>query len=128
MSVELNVASLAGGGLVERIHEEIAKTVANCLDPNTVAKKARKVQMVMTIKPNEPRTTAEVSVTVSSTLCPASPIETSLMLGIDPVTKEVGASEVLSGENPGQAVLPEPAIEQHMSGKGKIVALAKGVQ
>lgn len=124
--IELNVATLSNGALVERIHEEITKAVANCLDPNTEAKKARKVKMEMTIKPHETRTMAEVTVTVSSTLCPACPISTSLYLGHNPVTGEIGASEVGTGENPGQAILPDPLVEEPLN-QGKITKFVKGV-
>lgn len=41
--IELNSATLAAGGLVERLDEEIQKAVANCLDVNTEAKKTRTV-------------------------------------------------------------------------------------
>ena len=113
--IELNVKTLAAGGLVERIQEEIQRAIGNICDPNTPAKKARTVTMKMTIKPNEQRNMAEVSVLVSSTLCPAEPIETGIYIGQNPKTGEVGASEVTTGENPEQNLLPE--MEQHMPTK-----------
>lgn len=63
--IELNVSTLSGGALVERIQDEISKAIANITDPNTPAKKARTVTMKMTIKPNEQRNMAEVSVSTS---------------------------------------------------------------
>ena len=104
--IQLNVKNLASGGLIERIHEEIERAIANICDPNTPAKKARKVKMEMTIKPNEARNLADVSVVVSSTLCPAEAIETSIYIGAD-ANGSVDASEVVSGENPMQHMLPE---------------------
>ena len=120
--LELNVKTLASGGLVERIQEEISRAIGNICDPNTPAKKARKVKMEMTIKPNEQRNMAEVSVLVSSTLCPAEPIETGIYIGMNPTTGEVSASEVSGGENPAQNLLP--GVQEHMPTKiAKVVTL-----
>lgn len=105
--IELNVSTLSGGALVERIQDEISKTIANITDPNTPAKKARTVTMKMTIKPNEQRNMAEVSVSTSSTLCAPTPIETDIYIGMNPKTGEIGASEMTSGEDPMQHVLPD---------------------
>lgn len=113
--IELNVSTLSNGALVERIQDEISKAIANITDPNTPAKKPRTITMKMVIKPNEQRNIAEVSVTTSSTLCPPTPIETGIYIGVDPKTGEVGASEFASSEDPMQHVLPE--IEQAMPGK-----------
>ena len=120
--LELNVKTLASGGLIERIHEEIQRAIGNICEPNTPAKKTRKVKMEMTIKPNEQRNMAEVSVLVSSTLCPAEPIETGIYIGMNPATGEVGASEVSASENPAQNLLPD--IQPHMPTKiAKVVTL-----
>lgn len=113
--IELNVSTLSGGALVERIQDEISKAIANITDPNTPPKKPRTITMKMVIKPNEHRNMAEVSVTTSSTLCPPMPIETGIYIGMDPKTGEVGASELTSGEDPMQHILPE--VEQGMPGK-----------
>lgn len=115
--IDLSVESLANGALVERISEEIKKVVANIVDPNTPAKKARVVTMKMTIKPNEQRNMAEVSVTVSAALCSASPIETGVYIGLNPKTGEVGASEVGADENP----LQNRLVETSVSGTAKII-------
>lgn len=113
--IELNVSTLSGGALVERIQEEISKAIANITDPNTPAKKPRTITMKMVIKPNEQRNIAEVTVTTSSTLCPPTPIETGIYIGVDPKTGAVGASEFAKEEDPMQHVLPE--VEQAMPGK-----------
>lgn len=103
--IELNVSTLSGGALVERIQDEISKAIANITDPNTPAKKARTVTMKMTIKPNEQRNMAEVSV----------PIETGIYIGMNPKTGEIGASEMTSGEDPMQNILPN--VESALPGK-----------
>lgn len=53
--IKLTVESLYGGGAVERFHGELEKAIANIVDPNTPAKKPRKVKLEMIIKPNEHR-------------------------------------------------------------------------
>ncbi len=113
--IELSVENLYGGGVVERIHEEIKRAIQNIVDPNTPAKKVRKVKMEIAIRPNEQRNMAEIVVSTSSTLCPPEPIETSIYIGADPRTGEVGASEMQGGETFGQAILPE--VETAMSSK-----------
>jgi hypothetical protein len=113
--IELNASTIAGGGLVERLNEEINKAVCNCLDVNTEAKKQRVVTLKIKIKPDESRCFGEVRVETSSTLCPASPIATSIFMSTDLKTGEVSASEVGSGENPMQEMLP--GVSGSMPGK-----------
>lgn len=43
--IKLTVESLYGGGAVERFHGELEKAIANIVDPNTPAKKPRKVKL-----------------------------------------------------------------------------------
>lgn len=64
--IPLSIPNLCNGGLVERLHGEMRRAVENILDPNTEAKKARKVTLTITIKPNEHRNMAEVEQTSSS--------------------------------------------------------------
>ena len=92
-----------------------ARPLQNITDPNTPAKKARTVTMKMTIKPNEQRNMAEVSVATSSTLCAPTPIETGIYIGMNPKTGEIGASEMTSGEDPMQNILPN--VESALPGK-----------
>ncbi len=113
--IDLNVSILSSGALIERIQDEISKAIANIVDPNTPAKKPRTVTMKMTIKPNEARNMAEVSVLTSATLCPPTPIETGIYIGMNPKTGEIGASEMVSGENLGQELLPD--VQDAMPGK-----------
>lgn len=119
MSIPLTVPNLCNGGLVERIHEEVERAVANITDPNTEAKKPRTITAKITIKPNEHRNMAEVMVSVSSSLQPSKPLETSIMLEHDPRTGAIGASEMSNGENYGQKLLP------HVPEKGKIANFNK---
>lgn len=113
--IELNSATIAAGGLVERLNEEIQKAVANCLDVNTEAKKTRTVTLKIRIKPDETRSFATVSVETSSTLCPPEAINTSIYMTQNLKTGEISASEVGAGENPVQESLP--GTEHNFPGK-----------
>ena len=73
--IPLKIETLYGGGAVERLQEEIQRVIANICDPNTPAKKARKIKLELVVKPNEQRNMAEVVVNTSSTLCPPEPLE-----------------------------------------------------
>lgn len=117
MSIPLTVENLCNGGAVERFHDALCDVVKNISDPNTEAKKPRKVKLEMTIKPNEHRNMAEVIVSVTSTLQPVKPIETSIMLECNILTGEVGASEMRPSETFGQLSLPD------IDEKGKIASL-----
>ena len=108
---------------MERIHEEIKRAIQNIVDPNTPAKKVRKVKMEIAIRPNEQRNMAEIVVSTSSTLCPPEPIETSIYIGADPRTGEVGASEMQGGETFGKPFCrklkrPCPARSRSFPAKG----------
>ena len=105
--IKLTVESLYGGGAVERFHGELEKAIANIVDPNTPAKKPRKVKLEMIIKPNEHRNMAEVLVTTSCSLQSPQPLETSIYIGADPRTGEIGASEMVSGETRNSTPSPE---------------------
>lgn len=113
--IELNAATIAAGGLVERLNEEIQKAVANCLDINTEAKKTRTVSLKIKIKPDETRSIATVSVETSSALCPPEAINTSIYMTQNLKTGEIAASEVLAGENPEQARLD--GVDETVTGK-----------
>ena len=119
MSIPLTIESLYGGGAVERLHGALQEALQNILDPNTPAKKARKVKLELTIKPNEHRNLAEVLVTTSCTLCPPEPLETNIYIDKD-VDGKAHAAELASGENHEQNILPG-TIES-----GKVLTLHKG--
>ena len=113
--IPLKVETLYNGGVVERLHDELTRDIQNIYEPATPDNKARKVKLEIAIKPNEQRNMAEVVVSTSSTLCPPEPLETSIYIGTDPTTGEVAASEISSGENPAQSVLP--GVTESMPGK-----------
>ncbi len=123
MAVPLTIENLYGGGAVERLHGAIEEALKNIIDPNTPAKKVRKVKLEISIKPNEHRNMAEVSVLTATTLCAPEPLETSILIDKDS-TGKAHASEMLSGENQNQTILPGTSESREA---GKVLSMHKGV-
>lgn len=48
--IPLKIETLYGGGAVERLQEEIQRVIANICDPNTPAKKVRKIKSQVQIE------------------------------------------------------------------------------
>lgn len=110
--IDLTVSEMANGVIEERLTEELEKVLKNILDPNTEAKKQRKIKLELTIKPNEQRTMGEVVIATSSTLVSPKPVSTNIYMGADPKTGAVGASEI----NPAQPQLPNMEPERPQRG------------
>jgi len=87
----INLSNLANGSVAERIDIEIQKVLENIADPNTDARKARKLTVTLTLKADEKRDVAHVSVATKSTLAPAKSIETKFIMDRDNAGKVVGA-------------------------------------
>ena len=79
----VNILELAKGAIAEQIDIEVAKAMANIVDPNTDAKTARKLTVTITLKPDENRETISISAQAKAALAPIKPISTTLMVGID---------------------------------------------
>ncbi|PEL12713.1 replication terminator protein [Bacillus sp. AFS017336] len=92
----IDLQSLADGAVAERINLELKKVLQNLADPNTDAKKARKINLAITLKGNEKRDVASVSIVAKTTLAPAKDIETQIILGYDNDGSITGA-ELKSG-------------------------------
>lgn len=127
MTNQINWESFAGGAMAEKLNQELQKVINNIADPNTDHKKARKVQMTMTLKANEQRGLATVLVDVKSTLAPSKGVETQMLIDFDNSGNVVGA-ELKSGV-PGQTYFDgqdvrtdtgEP-IEPERKSTGKVV-------
>ncbi|MCE7699820.1 MAG: hypothetical protein K8E24_013725 [Methanobacterium paludis] len=101
----INLQELAGGAVAERFERELQQVLNNIADPNTDAKKKRKLQVVLTLAPNEDRTLASISILAKKTLVPAKEIETQLVIGQDGRGRTV-AKELASGI-PGQTFIDQ---------------------
>jgi len=97
LKTKINLQDLAGGSVSERIDIELQKVWENIADPNTDAKKARKLQIVLTFKADEERDIANLSIQVKPTLIPAKQTETKILLDYDENGKATGA-ELKSGQ------------------------------
>lgn len=115
---EVSVMELAGGAIQEQIEHAMKMVMENILDPNTEAKKARKLTIDLTFKPNDNREIVSCSAQAKPTLAPIKPIMTNIIVDADKDGNPIAAE--LTRDNPNQVTMftdEEP--EQ------KIIKLAK---
>jgi hypothetical protein len=101
---KLSFTTLAGGGVQEKLQYALDEVAANIADPNTDAKKTRKVTMTLTLKPNEQRSIANLEIDVKTSLVAPVGISTTLMIDHDEKGKAV-ASEIPYGKDPNQGTI-----------------------
>lgn len=71
-----------GGGVVPELFEhELARILENIGDPNTIAKKPRKLVFEIVFSPTEDRESCSVKVSARSTVVGVQPVSCSLFLG-----------------------------------------------
>jgi hypothetical protein len=92
----MDISTFANGAVKERMDQELQKVLENIADPNTDPKKPRKLTLTITLKSNENRDVADVSIVAKSTLVPAKDIETKIVMGFDSKGRIVG-EELKSG-------------------------------
>ncbi|GKX29041.1 hypothetical protein SH1V18_15210 [Vallitalea longa] len=95
-----NIAKMAQGALIEQFDAEFEKVLDNIADPNTPAEKARKIQIVLSLKPSSSRRTANIEFQTKSTLVPADKLKTEIAIGRDSDGRLV--AEEFTGGIPGQ--------------------------
>lgn len=100
---KLSFATLAGGGVEEKLQYALDEVAANIADPNTDAKKARKITMTLTLKPNENRMVAEMNIEVKTGLVPPAGISTTLLIDRDEKGRAFAAE--MYGKDPNQQVI-----------------------
>lgn len=96
MSDRLNLAEMAQGAFMEQFHRELGQVLENISDPNTDPKKARKITLSMTLKPDENREVVTVETQSKSTLVPPKPLGTTIIIDRESDGSVVGA-ELVSG-------------------------------
>jgi hypothetical protein len=96
MSISIDLNSFANGALAERANEELQKILENIADPNTDAKKKRKLTLTITLAADNKRDVIMTNVIAKSTLAPAEPIEAKILMDLDNDGKVTGA-ELKSG-------------------------------
>ncbi len=99
----VNLSELAGGAVAERFNIELQKVLENIMDPNTDAKKARKLTLTLTFKADENRDVASVNIEAKTTLAPANSLATKILMDKDRNGHAVGAelfqTELFKGED-----------------------------
>lgn len=91
-----NLSEMANGAVNERFNYELQKVVENICDPNTDPKKKRKITLTMVIEPDAKREQAHISIETKTTLAPAQPDLTTLIIGVDKNGQQT-ARELKSG-------------------------------
>lgn len=99
----IDLEKFADGAVAERFNEELQKVLENIADPNTDAKKVRKLTLTVAFKADDKRDVVQVSVQAKTTLAPATNIETKLIIDHEKTGKVIGA-ELQSGVK-GQAFI-----------------------
>lgn len=92
----IDMNSFADGAVAERFNLELQKVLENIADPNTDPKKVRKVAVTVSVKADEKRDIASVSIQAKTTLAPAKDIETKIVMDYDAKGRVTG-QELKSG-------------------------------
>lgn len=96
MSNIVDLNEFANGAVMERFNIELQKVLENIADPNTDPKKARKLNITVTLKADGERDIASVGIQAKTTLAPAKDIETKIVIDQDQAGKIIG-KELRSG-------------------------------
>lgn len=93
---EVTLDNIAGGAAVELFERELEAVTKNIADINTDPKKARKINITVTLKPEENREEIKMSVSACSVLASVKPASRILYLG------KLDGKPKLYGNNPHQ--------------------------
>jgi len=121
MPKQLNLAEMAQGAFMEQFHRELNKVLANIADPNTDAKKARKITLTITLKPDENRDVVAVDAQSKSVLVPAKSLSTRIVIDREKDGTVVGA-ELMSAQK-GQMYIDTDS--QIKDDKGKVISMQR---
>lgn len=104
---------LMNGAAVQRFNKCMREVLINIFDPNTDAKKTRKITMTLTIKPDKSRDSAKFYLDVRPSLAPIEPFEVNTMLSKDD-SGNVSATE-FGNQIPGQTSIDDTAANEEHS-------------
>lgn len=132
--INFDLSKIAEGGVQVKLNRALKQVANNILDPNTDPTKKRKVQINITLVPNEKRNASDVTVEVKTTLAPEIGVPTTMLLGRD-ANGEVNVNELKSGIKGQTYIDPddgkvktdtgEPVEEVEKEEKHKIIDLQK---
>ena len=97
----INLEQFAGGKLSVQLNKELEKITENVQDPNTDAQKVRKINVSISLRPNDERNFVSTTVETKLSLAPELGATTALSMGRDLRTGEVEAIEIFN-QIPGQ--------------------------
>ena len=83
------IMEMARGGFLERVDHEMVGIIANILDPNTKATAPRKVNITLTLTPDDQRQNVAVKFEAKSVPAPTTPLTTSLYVAGESVVEMV---------------------------------------
>ena len=95
-AINFDLSEIADGGVQVKLNRALQQVADNILDPNTDPTKKRKVQLNITLAPNEKRDASDVTVEVKTTLAPEVGVPTTMLLGRD-INGKVHVNELKSG-------------------------------
>jgi hypothetical protein len=97
----INLEQFAGGKLSVQLNKALEKIIENVQDPNTDAQKVRKINVSISLRPNDERNFVSTTVETKLSLAPELGATTALSMGRDLRTGEVEAIEIFN-QIPGQ--------------------------
>lgn len=97
----INLEQFAGGKLSVQLNKTLEKITENVQDPNTDAQKVRKINVSISLRPNDERNFVSTTVETKLSLAPELGATTALSMGRDLRTGEVEAIEIFN-QIPGQ--------------------------
>lgn len=96
-----NLEEFAGGKLSVQLNKALEKVTENIQDPNTDAQKVRKINVSISLRPNDERNFVSTTVETKLSLAPELGATTALSMGRDLRTGKVEAIEIFN-QIPGQ--------------------------
>lgn len=96
-----NLEEFAGGKLSVQLNKALEKVTENIQDPNTDAQKVRKINVSISLRPNDERNFVSTTVETKLSLAPELGATTAMSMGRDLRTGEVEAIEIFN-QIPGQ--------------------------
>lgn len=99
----INLEQFAGGKLSVQLNKALEKITENIQDPNTDAQKVRKINVSISLRPNDERNFVSTTVETKLSLAPELGATTALSMGRDLRTGKVEAVEIFNhNQIPGQ--------------------------
>jgi len=89
--MDININTLSGGAVAERLNRELQRVAENVMDPNTKPDAVRTVTVTIKIKPNETRQLGVTDIQVKSALAPTRGIPAQFIFDYDRAGKAVMA-------------------------------------